>query len=128
MPLLTTCERPWTREASPARSNRRPGLATDRARAGFLDEEKQMRRTSWTAAVAAALLGLTACGGGQGAGPQQAETGEFTGEYDGPAVTLSYWNGFTGADGPFMDELVRQFQEENDNITIESNTIEWTNF
>jgi hypothetical protein len=44
-----------------------------------------MRRTTWTAAAAAGLLALTACGGGQGAGPQQAETGESTGEYDGPA-------------------------------------------
>ena len=87
-----------------------------------------MRRTSWTAAVAAGLLALTACGGGQGAGPQQAETGDFTGEYDGPPVTLSYWNGFTGGDGPFMEELVAQFMEENPNITIESNTVQWADF
>src|SRR3712207_5170711 len=87
-----------------------------------------MRRTTWTAAVAAGLLALTACGGGQGAGPQQAESAEFTGEYDGPAVTLSYWNGFTGEDGPFMEELVKQFQAEHDNIKVKSNTIEWTNF
>jgi multiple sugar transport system substrate-binding protein len=87
-----------------------------------------MRRTTWTAAAAAGLLALTACGGGQGAGPQQADTGEFTGEYDGPAVTLNYWNGFTGADGPFMEELVKQFQEENENITIKSNTIQWGDF
>src|SRR3712207_8677335 len=87
-----------------------------------------MRRTTWTAAAAAGLLALTACGGGQGAGPQQAETGEFTGEYDGPEVTLSYWNGFTGGDGPFMQELVDQFNEEHDNINVESNTIQWADF
>jgi multiple sugar transport system substrate-binding protein len=87
-----------------------------------------MRRTTWTAAAAAGLLALTACGGGQGAGPQQAETGEFTGEYDGPAVTLNYWNGFTGGDGPFMEDLVKKFQEENENITIKSNTIQWADF
>ena len=87
-----------------------------------------MRRTTWTAAAAAGLLALTACGGGQGAGPQEAETGEFTGEYDGPAVTLSYWNGFTGGDGPFMEELVKKFQEENENITIKANTIQWGDF
>jgi multiple sugar transport system substrate-binding protein len=74
-------------------------------------------------------MALTACGGGQGAGPQQAETGgEFSDTYDGPAVTLSYWNGFTGGDGPFMEELVKQFQAENENITIESNTIQWADF
>jgi multiple sugar transport system substrate-binding protein len=87
-----------------------------------------MRTTTWTAAAAAGLMALTACGGGQGAGPQQAETGDFTGEYDGPAVTLSYWNGFTGGDGPFMEALVEQFNEEHDNITIESNTIQWADF
>ena len=36
--------------------------------------------------------------------------GKFTGKYTGPAVTLAYWNGFTGGDGPFMDKLVKQFQ------------------
>jgi multiple sugar transport system substrate-binding protein len=87
-----------------------------------------MRRTTLTAAAAAGLMALTACGGGQGAGPQQAESADFTGEYDGPAVTLSYWNGFTGGDGPFMEELVKQFQEEHDNIKIESNTIQWADF
>jgi multiple sugar transport system substrate-binding protein len=73
-------------------------------------------------------MAVTACGGGQGAGPQQADTGDFTDTYDGPAVTLSYWNGFTGGDGPFMEELVKKFQEENENITIESNTVQWADF
>jgi multiple sugar transport system substrate-binding protein len=87
-----------------------------------------MRRTTWTAAIAAGLLALTACGGGQGAGPQQAESADFTGEYDGPDVTLSYWNGFTGGDGPFMEDLVKKFMDEHDNIKIESNTIQWADF
>jgi multiple sugar transport system substrate-binding protein len=90
-----------------------------------------MRRTTWTAAVAAGISGalvLSGCGGGQGAGPQEAETGEFTGEYDGPDVELSYWNGFTGGDGPFMQDLVDQFNEEHDNITVKSNTIQWADF
>jgi multiple sugar transport system substrate-binding protein len=87
-----------------------------------------MRRTTWTAAVAAGLLALTACGGGQGAGPAAPAESDFTGEYDGPDVTLSYWNGFTGGDGPFMEELVKQFQEEHDNIKVESNTVQWADF
>jgi multiple sugar transport system substrate-binding protein len=87
-----------------------------------------MRRTTWTAAVAAGLLAITACGGGQGAGPQQAESAEFSGEYDGPDVTLAYWNGFTGGDGPFMEQLVKDFMAEHDNITIKSNTIQWADF
>jgi multiple sugar transport system substrate-binding protein len=90
-----------------------------------------MRRTTWKAAVAAGATGvlvLTGCGGGSGAGGPEAADVEFTGEYDGPDVTLSYWNGFTGGDGPFMEDLVEQFQEEHDNITIESNTIQWADF
>jgi multiple sugar transport system substrate-binding protein len=90
-----------------------------------------MRRFSWSAVMAAGMTGalvLTGCGGGQGpAGETNTDT-EFTGEYDGPEVTLSYWNGFTGGDGPFMQDLVDQFNEEHDNIKVESNTIQWGDF
>jgi len=72
---------------------------------------------------------LSGCGGGSGAGGPAAEgAGEFSDTYDGPDVTLSYWNGFTGGDGPFMQDLVDQFMEEHDNIKIESNTIQWADF
>ncbi|MCW2742787.1 MAG: transporter substrate-binding protein [Blastococcus sp.] len=91
-----------------------------------------MRRISWTAAIAAGLTGamvLTGCGGGQSAGgPAPASGGDFTGEYDGPDVTLSYWNGFTGGDGPFMQDLVDQFNKDHANIKVESNTIQWADF
>jgi multiple sugar transport system substrate-binding protein len=88
-----------------------------------------MRRMTWTAAIAAGLLALSACGGGQGAGPQEPQGGgEFSGEYDGPDVTLSYWNGFTGGDGPFMEDMVKKFMAEHDNIKIKSNTIQWADF
>src|SRR3712207_4413984 len=91
------------------------------------------RRLALGSISAVAALTLAACGGGatpeeaaQGGGA--AEAPEFTGEYDGPDVTLAYWNGFTGGDGPFMQGLVDQFQEEHPNITIESNTIQWADF
>jgi multiple sugar transport system substrate-binding protein len=90
-----------------------------------------MRRTTWSAAVAAGISGalvLTGCGGGQSAGGETQNETEFTGEYDGPEVTLAYWNGFTGGDGPFMQDLVDQFNEEHDNIKVESNTIQWADF
>jgi multiple sugar transport system substrate-binding protein len=74
-----------------------------------------MRRKSWTAALAAGVTGalvLAGCGGGQGpGGATNADTGTFTGKYDGPKVTLSYWNGFTGGDGPFMQDLVDKFNK-----------------
>jgi multiple sugar transport system substrate-binding protein len=91
-----------------------------------------MRRITWSAAMAVGMTGalvLTGCGGGQGAGgPATPDAGEFTGEYDGPNVELSYWNGFTGGDGPFMQDLVDQFNEEHDNIKVKSNTIQWADF
>jgi multiple sugar transport system substrate-binding protein len=81
----------------------------------------------------AAGAALTACGGGKSASDAAAggatDSGKkFTGKYTGPAVTLSYWNGFTGGDGPFMDKLVEQFQQENPKVTVKQNTIEWADF
>jgi multiple sugar transport system substrate-binding protein len=71
----------------------------------------------------------TGCGGGQGVGGPSGEgVGGFTGEYTGPALTLDYWNGFTGGDGPAMKDLVSRFNSEQENITIKSNTIEWPDF
>ena len=74
---------------------------------------------------------VTGCGGGQGVGdtPDGEGVGGFSGEdYSGPDLTLAYWNGFTGGDGPAMQELVKQFQSDHDNITIKNNTIEWADF
>jgi len=80
----------------------------------------------------AAGAALTACGGGKSAsdaaGGATDSGKKFTGKYTGPAVTLAYWNGFTGGDGPFMDKLVEQFQQENPKITVKQNTIEWADF
>jgi multiple sugar transport system substrate-binding protein len=91
------------------------------------------RRLAIAAAGTVAALTLAACGGGvtpeeaaQGGGQSPAQ--EFTGEYDGPPVELAYWNGFTGGDGPFMQDLVDQFNSEHENITVKPNTIQWLDF
>lgn len=84
------------------------------------------------ATAAAAAVVLAACGGGQtpeeaaGGGGEQAA--EFTGEYTGPNVELSYWNGFTGGDGPFMQDMVDRFNEEHENIEVVPNTMDWADF
>ncbi len=95
------------------------------------------RPTSGPALTRRSMLGfgaaaglLAACGGGKTAGEAAgggapSAAGTFSGTYDGPPVTLSFWNGFTGGDGPFMQELVKRFQTENENITIANNTVEW---
>lgn len=39
------------------------------------------------------------------------------------SVQLQYWNPFTGPDGPFMGQLVDQFNSANPNIQVTMNTI-----
>ncbi len=81
---------------------------------------------------AGAALFLAACGGGGGPGAPGAGGGEAAapegGEYTGPAVELAFWNGFTGADGPVMGDLVKQFNSEHENISVKQNTQEWAKF
>lgn len=81
---------------------------------------------------AAAALGLAACGGAGSAGvpgSSQAPTGDGgVSGYDGPPVTLQFWNGFTGGDGPIMKKLVEKFQTENENIKVTMNTMQWADY
>jgi multiple sugar transport system substrate-binding protein len=69
-------------------------------------------------------LALTGCA----AASTDTPTDDAAGEYTGPAVELSYWNGFTGGDGPFMQQMVETFNAEHENITVVSNTIPWGDF
>lgn len=80
-------------------------------------------------AGAGAGLWLAGCGGGSGGGGGEAAQalGE-NGEYTGPAVNLAFWNGFTGADGPFLQEIVERFNGEHENIAVEMNALEWAQF
>ncbi|MBA2445616.1 MAG: ABC transporter substrate-binding protein [Nocardioidaceae bacterium] len=74
---------------------------------------------------------VTGCGGGKGVGDstQEEGVGGFSGgDYGGEALTLAYWNGFTGGDGPAMQALVKEFQSAQKNITIKNNTVEWADF
>ena len=84
------------------------------------------RRGFLVAGGASALL--AGCGGGQGTGSTPDSGGEFTGEYDGPEVTLDYWNGFTGGDGPTMQAMLKSFNSDQENIVIKNNTMEWADF
>ncbi|MDQ3480949.1 MAG: ABC transporter substrate-binding protein, partial [Actinomycetota bacterium] len=74
---------------------------------------------------------VTGCGGGEGVGTstEGEGVGGFSGgEYSGAALTLAYWNGFTGGDGPAMQALVKEFQAERDLISIKNNTVDWPTF
>ncbi|MBC9820609.1 ABC transporter substrate-binding protein [Terrabacter sp. MAHUQ-38] len=91
------------------------------------------RRTILSGALGlAGAAGLAACGSGSSGVPGQAPqtaggAGGATG-YNGPKVTLQFWNGFTGGDGPFMKKLVDQFNTEHPNIAVSMNTMQWADY
>lgn len=107
-------------------------VARMRRQATLLDRRRFLRLS---VGAGAGLL-LAACGGdgggdqaGDAASPGAAggtEGGEAT--YDGPAITLTFWNGFTGADGPLLRDLVEQFSSEHENINVEMNVMEWADY
>ena len=73
-----------------------------------------------------AVLGATVVVAGCGA-PQApaSDLRDFTGGYDGPPVTLDFWNGFTGGDGPYIRQMIEDFEKENPDIDIRATTQEW---
>jgi multiple sugar transport system substrate-binding protein len=89
------------------------------------------RRFLGLAGGAAAGLGLAACSPGSSGVPGATSAAPGNGGasgYDGPAVTLSFWNGFTGGDGPIMKKLVEQFTAEHSNIKVTMNTMQWADY
>lgn len=77
-----------------------------------------------TGGLGATMALAAACGG------NDAQTGSGGGgaTYKGGAVTLQFWNGFTGADGPFAKKLVQQFSKDNPKITVKMNVYKWEEF
>ncbi|MEV7990561.1 ABC transporter substrate-binding protein [Streptomyces sp. NPDC086077] len=88
------------------------------------------RRTLLAASAAAAAGMLTACSGGTKIGAEQGDgdsAPSFSGdEYKGPKVTLEFWNGFTGGDGPHMKAMLRSFNERyKGRIEVRNTTRQW---
>jgi len=81
-------------------------------------------------AGAGATRALAGCGGGKSATDVGAGSSDknFSATYDGPNLTLAYWNGFTGGDGPFMRKMVQQFNAEHKNINVKMNTVQWVEY
>jgi len=73
---------------------------------------------------------LAGCGGAPEDNPAvQQQAGAGSGEeYKGPKVDLSFWNGFTGGDGPYMRKLVEEFSSQHDNINVTMNTVVWASY
>jgi multiple sugar transport system substrate-binding protein len=88
------------------------------------------RKFLGTAAVVGAGAALAACSTGDSASDTapSAEPSPAATTYDGPPVTLAFWNGFTGGDGPYMKKIVQDFNAAHPNITIKDNTIQWGDY
>jgi multiple sugar transport system substrate-binding protein len=105
-----------------------------------LIEEKAMDRLSapmsrraflGAAGAFGGALALAACGkssppGAGGAG----DTGSAAAgtAYNGPKVSLAFWNGWTGADGAFAKTMVNQFNQENPKVQVQMNVYQWADF
>ena len=90
------------------------------------------RRRLFTLAGGVAIgMGVAACSPGSAGAPGASSAPSGNGGaagYDGPPVSLSFWNGFTGGDGPIMKQLVQQFSSEHDNIKVTMNTMQWADY
>ncbi|MBE2314741.1 ABC transporter substrate-binding protein [Solirubrobacter sp. CPCC 204708] len=71
-------------------------------------------RREFLAAAAGAALVLAGCGGSS--------------RSDGAQVTLDFWNGFTGGDGPQMLALVQAVEKEHPEIRVRMVTARWEDF
>ncbi|MDR2930887.1 MAG: ABC transporter substrate-binding protein [Propionibacteriaceae bacterium] len=85
-------------------------------------------RTTWArglglATAVALIAGMTACSGSADKSSQGAVGG---GDYTGPKVEVTFWNGWTGGNHPkLVAELVDKFNAEHDNITVKDVPQEW---
>lgn len=85
-----------------------------------------MKKRSAARILAAAVvmgvgLALTACGSSGGSSGEVA-----SGDYSGPQVTVTFWNGWTGGAAPVLvPKLVDKFNSEHKNIVVKDVPMEW---
>lgn len=70
------------------------------------------------AALGIAAVVLAGCAG-QGSGGGDEETSA-----DG-AIVLDFWNGFTGPDGPALEQVVADFNASQDEVEVKTNIMPW---
>ena len=86
-----------------------------------------LTRRQFLAAVGASAAGASLAGCSN-AIPLASTGPVLNGAYEGPPVTLEYWNGFTGGDGPAMRQLVADFNTSQDLITVRMNVVQWAQY
>ena len=86
--------------------------------------KKGIARKALAATLALGVgLALTACGSSGNSGGGASVTGE---DYDGPKVSISFWNGWTGGAAPVLvPKLIEKFNSEHDNIEVKNVPMEW---
>ncbi len=82
------------------------------------------RRFLGLAGGAGGALALAACGG-TSTPPAPKATGGGGKKYDGPAVTIAFWNGWTGSDGDYAKQMVTKFNSQNPKIKVTMNIMQW---
>lgn len=94
--------------------------------------QSPLSRRGFIGALGAATgaLALAACGGKSTPPGAAGATGSAAAgaSYTGPAVKLSFWNGWTGADGDFAKKMVSQFNQANPNVQVQMNVFQWADF
>jgi multiple sugar transport system substrate-binding protein len=98
-----------------------------------MDESRaQMTRRGFLGAAGAlgGALALAACGGNSTPPGAAADTGSGAAgtSYNGPKVTLAFWNGWTGADGDFAKQMVNEFNRSHPKIQVQMNVYQWADF
>ncbi|MGH1525073.1 ABC transporter substrate-binding protein [Leifsonia sp. L25] len=87
-----------------------------------------MKKRFAVRAVAAAVtvglgLALTACGSNSGSGGSEVSSGDYT----GPKVTISFWNGWTGGAAPVLvPKMIDKFNSEHKNIVVKDVPMQWS--
>jgi multiple sugar transport system substrate-binding protein len=79
----------------------------------------------------AAAVALAGCSPGSAAKPGTAPSvagGGGAEKYEGPAVSLAFWNGLTGGDGPIMRKIIAAFNKEHPNIKVTMTAIAWAEY
>lgn len=74
------------------------------------------------------LAGLGAVGLGATVAACSSGSPSPSGTSGGGAVELRFWNGFTGGDGPVMQDLVDRFNAEHEGVAVRMTTMEWADF
>jgi multiple sugar transport system substrate-binding protein len=80
---------------------------------------RPFRPLTIVAALAVAGLALSGCTG-QGSGGGGDDQTDASGK-----ITLDFWNGFTGPDGPALQKVVDDFNASQDGVEVKTNIMPW---